>query len=728
MDNVSHLSQFRPCPLPNAFCGVWGERVVYVVQACTGFIARIAARFLALVAEIYAWARGQQPGPAPLQERQVVAAVPFGPPINAPFQFGDILGHLQARQVRVGDEIRLRGNFLIGPGNQILLDVPLVDILPRLQPLSALGPALAPALEYDAPAIDRSLLQTPPSPELELPRDISPMDVEMWKAQRQKPELARLDESDHKMEMSDSWSDIPIREVRTLIEHERARIGFSGQANLIPYLWTMMRPDLADETVIDFTQLVQTNPGTTSRQIFVHLLQETYGIVLAGTIAHRYGLYGDAPLTWSIVKQALVGIAANVKIGDLQELFEDLKRPVHERAMLCGCVLTHDFSRVEKFEDLSQPQINHLLKAFRTLPVGEKPFVPVMEFLKEGNGLPGLRYDCTMYDAAILERFSFSEKHFDQNNLYLAASEYHGKIIGYLELKEGMIVPMRDASGERVFYTVAGTLMEEGLVCHLLAPVNPKGTPSLFLNFRGTQVHPGRIHACASIQRDFDSSGIGKTVFERCERQILEMVRGRLEKSASVELHINGHSLGGVDTQRAAAAIVYEIARGQEDSLWRRIRSISATAHNPPGIEKELNEQFQKAVQSLPKDVAVSLTYVLFNSDPVQDFGDLYLGAMTPGIARRVILLESAQVVRLAAHSAKAFVGSERHPFQITVLEDGPELEKLLVRDAYGAWSYLGSAAAFAGRQARNAVHYYLQGLSAAGALLMPARPPGSFL
>jgi hypothetical protein len=157
--------------------------------------------------------------------------------------------------------------------------------------------------------------------------------------------------------------------------------------------------------------------------------------------------------------------------------------------------LTHDFSLVEKFEDLTQDEIGLLVNAFRTLPVDDKPFVPIFNLIQKGSSLPSMLFDWATYDAVILERFSFSQEHFDPGNLCLAASEYCGKVIGYLELKEGMIIPMRDEAGMLAFYTVAHSFMEEGLVCHLLTPVNPRGTPSLFLNFRGTQIQPARMNA-----------------------------------------------------------------------------------------------------------------------------------------------------------------------------------------------------------------------------------------
>lgn len=498
---------------------------------------------------------------------------------------------------------------------------------------------------------------------------------------------------------------------RSYVEFCRQEIQFTGNANLIDYvippLSTCFLPDAARITFENGKIVpldgIRINPAAC--RILQLLLTATYGSVLSWTIMNRYQLLKKNTMTFEDVKKALMGVATHVKITDLQDLFRDVHKEIKDRSMQCSSLLKEEeivrLQKTRRFDTLDAAQIGILLKAFQTLPF-DGIGMTILDALYQGKsrGLAVWEFDCFNHDTEIAKRLSYVDS-VDKEQLQLSISEHVCKNIGYLELKLGMIIPMQTETNKRIYYCVANKLKDkkDGVICSLLAPINEaqenysSDNPLvLHLNFRGTQWQPGRKDSYESLQRDLDSSGIGKTSFDAREEEIIEMLAAYLRSSTVpwIKIVINGHSLGGTDTQRTMRLLAKVLSQNPLPKGFEKIVAVDAFCHNSQAPEAELTALFArdlKALVKLKRNILFTITLVLFDTDPLQNYGDMYLGAQieSPLLAKFAVLAESKKLKYFAAHRLMAFV-EPKDPCTLTFITAntaGDLLEKIYSRNYY---------------------------------------------
>ena len=497
---------------------------------------------------------------------------------------------------------------------------------------------------------------------------------------------------------------------RVYLESSRQEINFSGNPNFIEYVIPGLTTCLLDDdTKISFENgkiipKEHVSINDMASKTLQYLLTSTYGYLLAWSIMNRYQLLKKNSITFEDVKRTLVGISTNVKITDLQELISHIQKKTNDRSMQCSTLLKNEEKdRLQKvsFESLNADQIGILLKAFQTLPF-DGTCIPMLDALYQGRsrGLAVWEFDCFNHDTEIAKRLGYIDA-VDTEHLQTAISEHICKNLGYLELKPGMIIPMLTEAKKKIFYYIANKLKDknDGVICYLLAPINQaqdiysrENPLVLHLKFRGTQWQPGRKDSYESLQRDLDSSGIGKTSFQAREMEIIEMLLTYLRSSNVqwIKIVINGHSLGGTDVQRTIRLLTKLLSQSPMQKEFEKIVAVEAFCHNSPAPESELNYLFAadiKALEKLKRNILINITLVLFATDPLQNAGDMYLGAkiISPLLAKFAVLVQSKSCKYFTAHRLKAFV-EPKDPCELTFINaNDPDdlLEKIFSRNYY---------------------------------------------
>lgn len=476
------------------------------------------------------------------------------------------------------------------------------------------------------------------------------------------------------------------------------------QLNLMFYLNKLSLTDaFSPEDVIEFKDSIiikALDPKIKGqRRCFIDLLIATFGPHLASRVALRYNLADELPLTFKIFKEVLIAVAARVTIDDLKRLYNHIQ--TKSRVMLCQCLL-NEKDRLEifetvQFQDLSYKQMLKLLNCFRALPQAynqhqtfDALFGSSLDLVSKEKFSVQCNHDLEIL-LANTQLF-----HLDHEELEFALSEHLAKRLAYASLEEGMIVPILNTASHLELYEVRTKLkdLNDGMVAHFLTPIRTdielsgRSLPIL-LNFRGTQTSTERTNAFQSLVRDSDPYGIGRVTFDKRKTEILEelkkIILTKKDNYSSFHLHINGHSLGGVDVQRALALVVEELAK-TPDSDFKKIQKITAGAHNAPGIEKDINAKFLKDIKEI--HIPVNLSYIFFDSDPIQTAGSVYLGAKASAsdLRVKVVHLTSDRFRHLSAHSAHGFASKKDQFLRSTLdnLKPSSEIDKKLSK--WGYW------------------------------------------
>jgi len=428
-----------------------------------------------------------------------------------------------------------------------------------------------------------------------------------------------------------------------------------AKRNLLAYFW-QLSDDIGDETPITFDQglikpidKVESAPkDVTPLQSFLYFVSETYGVGIMERLSLRFRKKWEQQLTLADVKKALVWIAGNVTVADLQNLCESIQGD--EEVRCCENLKTFQpdaYDSIKKagsFKELTPKQIGQLLSVFKTLPTqeGVKETLEVLygdnleDVLKKENDY------FNAHDIKMVQTFNQWDK-LDMDHYILAVSEYLGKTLAYLELKQGMVVRIPGSKNEATFYQVHGSLKpkKDGVIAHLITPIDEQQQGVIHLIFRGTSPTGQSLDSGASILRDTSWKGIGRITYEKREEEVVDMVRKYLENTdeKDVVLKISGHSLGGCDTQRAGVSILKAISNSPSDSPWRKIRKLDLIAHNAPRANKGLNTGLKEALAKIEADKTIRLKieqqYVRFfdekYEDIVQKAGDTLLGGGLDG-------------------------------------------------------------------------------------------------
>jgi hypothetical protein len=501
---------------------------------------------------------------------------------------------------------------------------------------------------------------------------------------------------------------------------ESCKVPEGFQTNLLQYLnKTLLKGNLASSDVIEFKDgslLKAENPSIKNqRNLLLACLYITFGSSLATKISLRYGLQKDLPLTFGLLKEVLTGIAARVTLDDLKKLFKSIQD--RSQTMLCHSMLSledrRDLQEAFSFQDLTHKQMQKLLACFRELPQSYE-VVSTVKALFGDHFVDKKALGLSINGKHDLEVLLANSQllHLDNQELDFAVSEHFAKRLAYVSVDVGMIFPLINNAGQVLLYEVRAKLkdLNDGLVGQFLTPIradlelHDRPLPIL-LNFRGTQTSSERTNACQSIVRDLDPFGIGRSSFDARKAEIIDELKKiiitKKDNYSSFQLHINGHSLGGVDVQRALALVVSEMAKEAKDPILNRIGSITAGAHNTPGVEADINERFLKDVAKV--GIQVDLSYVLFESDPVQMGGSVYLGATSTSknLNIKMITLSSDELKYLKVHSAHGFAGAKDR-FERRILDESQGKDELDLR--LRKWAYWNMSAGRVGYQTMNAI------------------------
>ena len=398
------------------------------------------------------------------------------------------------------------------------------------------------------------------------------------------------------------------------------------------------------------------------------------------------------PLTWEKVKEVMVAVAAQARTEDFRLLFRKIKgEPVE--GLLCADFLKDEeralLSRVGSFEELKPEHIQILERAFRTVLVKGEAIPTLEAFFPRSKKYPQGFWSSPRFiaNARIVQALGYVNA-LDPSDISLATAEYLGKTNSYLILEEGMALPLPSCTGGRIYFNVERVFKKDGIVFQILAPVTDgqhgeDELKTLYLNFRGTQARLSIEEGAASLLRDLDWRGVGANFNDA---DVVDALAPYVAENQV--LKINAHSLGSVDAVRALVAILEAIDQGKVPCP----RKIEVYCFNSPAPEYAVNERFKGALQSLQqkgKLVHIDLTYVRFETDLVQGFGDVFVGAGNTSelLNVRVINFSSEQIRALQAHGAIACNNLLKSAeFQKTVIDrDTPDglLEKILSHRYY---------------------------------------------
>ncbi len=454
---------------------------------------------------------------------------------------------------------------------------------------------------------------------------------------------------------------------------------------------------------------------------FEQMIKETYGIELGERILNRYFRDNSKhsnlkELTYKDIKKAFIGASANVKISDLKKLFNNIHDDFKGLLPLrCGELLStsmiDSIKQTTQFEDLTSEQLNILRRAFTVLPNKEGKCRKTLKVFFEGKTVKQdpVHFDHYIHDVLLLKELN-DIKLIDTNDVKLYLSQHIGKKLVYKELQKGMVIPLINEDKEPCQYHVYEHLEYKGdaVIANLITPINngnryttSSDEADIFLTFRGTGSSPSVKAAGASIERDVDDSGVGKTDFHKRAQEILNMVESYLiEANGPITLNLSGHSLAACDTQRALLLISKKITDSQPDCIWRKVKHIVAHTHNSPRLEDKAATEFVKVITKLDTMVSskdleldIDLTHVRIfdknSEDLVQTLWYKLLGANireSSIFKKRVVKLQfNEELGLLGKHSAKGFMTSSL-PYTKTIITDKTEndlLQKVLCERYY---------------------------------------------
>jgi len=322
-----------------------------------------------------------------------------------------------------------------------------------------------------------------------------------------------------------------------------------------------------------------------------------------------------------------------------------------------------DLRNAKSFEDLTSAQIGILLSAYRMIPIQDSK-KNVFELITEkeiGDYFPEIKNYHMVNDAKMVHLMGTWDKLRLQDERAAALkedlhptalAEYLGKSLAYIRLETGMVVPVPNAKNEIQYFKVVAhsKLMGDGVLFYLLAPMNSKQDAyqnpeehHIHLLWRGTNCNPGTLEAEPSLRRDF-SWGIGNGTFEYRKPEMLSMLEEYLkdEQEKKVVLNITGHSLGGVDTQRALATITEKRSDYSAEHVFGKITCIKAVTHNSPYASPSYCQRFADAIERIGSKIAdeaddfeIFINHVRFSSKYkdgfIEDFIQKYFGDILMG-------------------------------------------------------------------------------------------------
>ena len=400
-------------------------------------------------------------------------------------------------------------------------------------------------------------------------------------------------------------------------------------------------------------------------QLLIAIIEKTYGTDMAQRMTRRYRLDGKVPLTLGEFKRVLIGLAANVRVSDLDLIFKKIKDDdgthvlVNELKKYNPQMITRLRKEMENPTSVDYAFALEMLRLVRLDGAAKSVDQVLFRDQEEAKKAYGFNQGLYEYFVEWMDyKAVFHSGAWDQlrthieglpDSYNLALAEFFGKTLAYDELRQGMVftIPNKGPNGNPSTYSLADSLALCGDAVHgyfFKEDHVPAGeVQNVFLAFRGTAFSPQMLDSEASLYRDGSLHQIGKMEFEKREKEILFRLERYLSEQPTdhVVLNITGHSLGGADAQRALVLIAEALAHSAVNSPLRKIKKINCTPHNSPGLEAALNERFTKAMRKiaetpeLKENLEIELNYLMhwfkldgdYVQDLVQQVGDVFVGA-----------------------------------------------------------------------------------------------------
>ncbi len=512
------------------------------------------------------------------------------------------------------------------------------------------------------------------------------------------------------------------RDERSDVEQMRSQIGFTGQANLMTFLYHFFDDESeapVDTQPISFnleTGRIELKADDKARANFCQILRETYGGNAATRAISLYSLEKAGPLTYLDVKKAIVAVAAHVKVKDLAALFDDLKKTSASR-LITLLIPEGERKEILQFDSFDTIPPHHealhlLLNAYRTLPKpGAETMerVPVFNYFAIGSapsqkfsGFQQYYHDLkTLFDAAlpaIVESSGVKTELPSSIDLRkMCISEHFAKSWGYREIRPGNIATQFG----RTLFQLVSEIEHKGdaVFFRFYAPMNSQAGKydeehplALHLVTRGTQWKLSSQDSGVSLARDIELTGVGKRSFALRAEEMKKIITEYLEsvpEGVPVHLSLDGHSLGGCDEMRVATLVAKLLA--ERPDLAKKVTKVHVNPQNPPALDPATNKEFAMALKTLEqqhpgKEELFDLTYSLFDNDSVQRiaFG-VYLGAGidSPLLKCRAILLKPPTDYKGAIHGARPFTNDADRVFEAAVVDEKVKLAPILERENY---------------------------------------------
>lgn len=429
-----------------------------------------------------------------------------------------------------------------------------------------------------------------------------------------------------------------------------------------------------------------------NREALQMMFRATYGARLTERVVQDIADDGkDLPVTVEMLRKMLVITAAKVTISDIKELYAQIKRHAasHKKEDLVWGVarmLTQEqlkeISSAISFKKLTPEQLNILVKAFRTVPTLRRGFLPVLEAVltvKERCGITALPAGFWFNDAVqLLRGFDALEKMSISDHADLVIAEYFAKHLAYRRLYPGMIAPGRRSDGSADYFICQGRLPKSFQVFSTIW-TSWQDPRHCHLIFRGTQYKSHVEGSGTSLANNIDPAGIAKGAFYKERAALLRMVEKVIVKEGGIAtLYIHGHSQGAIFAQRMLLASLQQLVSKYLEpgilldvevtvdpllqDLWQQVSAIKVYCHNAPAVEHSCNRALKDVIGKLQKErtiIPVTLNFLYFVGDTIQNFGDYYLGDSIEEIERSVYYFQDPRLANpstLALHKSRGLL------------------------------------------------------------------------
>lgn len=216
------------------------------------------------------------------------------------------------------------------------------------------------------------------------------------------------------------------------------------------------------------------------------------------------------------------------------------------------------------------------------------------------------------------------EQQFTETDLQLlpfAIAEQLARIVAYAEpntICKNMIIPIPVfvEQQEIIYYQLNNHINEKGLHCYLFTPL--KGDFPAQLVFRGTD-------DMESLIRDLlDLKGIGKTVFDEYKDKMAKMIENYCRITKNPALEITGHSLGGLDAQRATALCLELFNQENNNGPISRLSRIDCFAFCSPKLDQDTIKSWEEQIDILkkhPSPLQIGLNFGYHKNDLLTQAG-----------------------------------------------------------------------------------------------------------